>query len=135
MAAMATLANGSEPLPDIGASATVYGSDLNDLMYLNNATASSSNITTNEGNLISELLTDEQLQMMEIANSNSNNNSFSHYYHYHHQYNSHRYQNCNVTEDRMDASSDSAVSSMSSDRVHSLSEAVSFVFRNLLHFY
>lgn len=125
---MATLTNGSEPMADIGAT-SIYGSELNDFVYLNNASSNScipvnaaanGNSGANSEYLFTDLLSDEDLQLMEMSAGAAYPNVTNANYYYHH----HRItgqENVTGTEDRMDASSDSAVSSMSSDRVDGVS--------------
>lgn len=118
ISSMATLTNGSEPLPEIGSN-TIYGSEMNDLIYLNNG---STPVAANGSEyLLTDLLSDEDLHLIEMSASNQ---TLPHYHYQTHHYNTHHNQTIvtNTTEDCMDASSDSAVSSMSSDRIHSLSD-------------
>ncbi|CAG2109216.1 unnamed protein product [Medioppia subpectinata] len=122
ISSMATLTNGSEPLPEMGCTSAIYGSDMNDLVFVNNASTQLSNHNNSEY-LLTDLLSEEDLHMIEMTAAN--NQSLSHYHMPSHHYIPHHHNQTvitNATEDIMDASSDSAVSSMSSDRIHSLSD-------------
>lgn len=123
-ASMVTLTNGSEPMNDVTGTAVMYNSECPDLTYLNNATSNNnygniSNGATGGDYLITDLFSDEDLQLMEMSNAtNTENPSY---------YSLHRLQlrQPRATDDKLDASSDSAVSSMSVERGPSLSDAVS----------
>ncbi|RWS03480.1 nuclear factor erythroid 2-related factor 1-like protein [Dinothrombium tinctorium] len=123
---MATLSNGSDPVPEIGAVATGYGPEFSEFAYPNNTVVASNSsfpcpdiqgTNTTEYSL-SDFLSDEDLQLMDVANATQHqtycgeipNQKVIHS------------EKGNTTEDRLDASSDSAVSSMSSDRVPSISD-------------
>ncbi|RWS27397.1 nuclear factor erythroid 2-related factor 1-like protein [Leptotrombidium deliense] len=119
---MATLSNGSDPVPEIGAVATAYEPEMHDLGYANTSsiiTANGSFVSNEMQNssadyCLSDFLSDEDFQLMEAANVTMIPQS--------QYYNGITHQKQNATEDRLDASSDSAVSSMSSDRVASVSD-------------
>ncbi len=128
ISSMATLTNGSEPMPEMSCTSNLYGSEMNDLIYLNNG---STTVNTNGSEyLLTDLLSEEDLHLIEM--SASSNQTLPHYQHHYqsNHFNSHHNQTVvnNTNEDCMDASSDSAVSSMSSDRIHSLSDNVSYIY-------
>ncbi|XP_054162317.1 segmentation protein cap'n'collar-like [Oppia nitens] len=120
ISSMATLANGSEVMPEMACS-VAYASDINDMVYVNNG---STHISPQNGSeyMVNEYLSEEDMHLIEM--SNVANQSVSNYHLPSHHYNQHHNQTMvtNNNEDIMDASSDSAVSSMSSERIQSLSD-------------
>ena len=120
---MATLTNASEPMPEIGCSSTIYGNEMNDLIYVNNGSSQITNQNSSEY-LLTDLLSDEDLHLIEM--STTSNQTLPHYHlTSHHLSHPNNQTNVSANEDIMDASSDSAVSSMSSDRIQSFSDNVS----------
>lgn len=130
---LTTLTNGSEHLSsEVPASGhLVYNSDINDLAYMSNVSNLSVNNVSTSDCFYNGYLPDE-LPISEVA---TNSSQFSYPSQQPQCYStsqpiSHGATNqfsTPGTEDCFDKSSDSAVSSMSSDRVHSSSENVSFL--------
>lgn len=139
---MTTLSNGNEPIgSDVAPSHLVYSSDINDLAYMSNVSNLSVNNVSTSDCFYNGYLPDE-LPLSELptvsaatpfgyqsqqpsqppcyaSNSISHGNQFT----------------TPTAEDCFDKSSDSAVSSMSSDRVHSSSENVRDFSPKLVSFF
>ena len=127
---MATLTNSSEPMPEMGSS-TIYGPEMNDLIYANNASNQMSHQNSSEY-LLTDLLSEEDLHLIEMSTS-SNQTLPQYQLASQHPNQAHNQTIVSLSEDVMDASSDSAVSSMSSERIQSFSDNVSYCHYWLLN--
>ena len=97
---------------------------MNDMIYVNNTSSQIPNQNSSEY-LLTDLLSDEDLHLIEMSTSTTNQTIPHYHLTSHHLSQPNNQTIATTTEDIMDASSDSAVSSMSSDRIHSFSDNVS----------